>query len=521
MSEDPSEGTHGYQDHTLLAGVVGRRTLLKAGAAAVALSMLPGSALARPLDPRVNTSRVSRLGRHELLAHGDLHNHSQLSDAAGDPSLAYRSMFDAGLDVAALTDHTVAAIATGSPGVCASVPTPPFGSTDPCSSFLGVTEAGFDATAGYADSADRPGEFTAIRGFEWSSPYLGHINVWFTREVTDPLTTGGLTAEGLARIGLTIEALRQLLGPLLQVPGGDELVEMIEASGPDGMTGFYDWLRRSPSAALGGGADGIAGFNHPNREPETFDAFTYDDRVRERMVSMEIMNRREDYLFKNWQQGLPSPLVSCLDAGWHVGLTGVTDEHGTDWGEPDGKGRTGLYLDELSRNGVFAAMKARRFFATRERGLRLDVGANGNTRMGQMVPGRSPRLQLDIDLEWGTDRIGMPLEVQVLTSGDEVPTVVHTETIKVPSPDERRPIRVTAPIDRRATSWAVVRIANPERHNATPGPDGHPCNNYAIAYASPFYLAGARPQRSSGPRAPESRSRHGWVDGEALLRGAH
>lgn len=521
MSDDLLEGPHGHHDHTHHARVVGRRTLLKAGAAAAALALLPGTALARPLDPRVDTSRVSRLDRRELLAHADLHNHTQLSDASGDPSLAYRSMFDAGLDVAALTDHTVAAIALGSPGVCEFVPTPPFGSTDPCRSTLGVTEAGFAATAGYADAADRPGEFTAIRGFEWSSPYLGHINVWFTRAVTDPLTTGGLTAEGLARVGLTIEALRQLLGPLLQAPGGEELVELIEASGPDGMAGFYDWLRRSPSAALGGGADGIAGFNHPNREPETFDAFAYDDRVRERMVSMEILNRREDYLFKNFPQGLPSPLVSCLDAGWHVGLTGVTDEHGTDWGEPDGKGRTGIYLDELSRDGVFAAMKARRFFATRERGLRLDVGANGDTRMGQTVPGNAPRLQLDIDLEWGTDRIGMPLEVQVLTSGDGFPTVVHTQAICVPSPDERRPIRVTAPIDRRATSWAVVRIADPARPNGAPGPDGHPCNNYAVAYASPFHLAGARPQRSSGPRTPKGRGRHGWVDGEALLVGPH
>jgi hypothetical protein len=106
------------------------------------------------------------------------------------------------------------------------------------------------------------------------------------------------------------------------------------------------------------------------------------------MVSMEIINRREDYLFKNWNRGLPSPLVACLDAGWHVGLTGVTDEHGTDWGEPEGKGRTGMYVDHLDRDGVFSAMSSRQIFATRERGLRLDVGTNGNTRMGQFVPGR-------------------------------------------------------------------------------------------------------------------------------------
>ncbi|GGI09808.1 hypothetical protein [Egicoccus halophilus] len=429
-------------------------------------------------------------------------------------------MRHAGLDVAALTDHTVAAVALSAPGVCAFVPDPPFGQTDPCSSTLGMTGGEFERTAEYADAADDPHRFTALRGFEWSSPYLGHINVWFTRDVTDPLETGGLTAEGLARIGITLDGLRALLGPLADLPGGAELLDAVRDAGPDGMAGFYEWLRRSPSSALGGGADGIAGFNHPNREPEVFDAFAYDERVRDRMVSMEILNRNEDYLFKNFAQGLPSPLVACLDAGWHVGLTGVTDEHGTNWGEPDDKGRTGLWLDRLTRDGVFAAMKSRRMFATRERGLRLDVGASGNTRMGGTVPGNAPRLDLEIDLDWGAERAGMPLEVQVLTSGDEVPTVVHTQRIEVPAPRERRPIRVSAPVDRRTTSWAVVRIADPSRPNATPGPAGHPCNDYAVAYASPFYLAGATPRRSSGPR-PGRAGRHPWVDGEALLRGVH
>jgi hypothetical protein len=498
--------------------LIDRRSLLKAAAAAAALAALPTRALARPLDPEIGTDRASRLGGRQRLAHADLHNHSQLSDAVGDPALVYGSMFRSGLDIAALTDHTVAAISGGVPALCTFVPNPPFGTADPCTSTLGVDRPGFEQTAAFADGADLPGRFTAIRGFEWSSPYLGHINVWFSQDVTDPLATGGLTAEGLARIGITIDALRQLLGPLLQLPGGAELIERIEASGPDGMAGFYEWMLRSPSASLGGGADAIAGFNHPNREPEYFDAFAYDARVRSRMVSMEIINRREDYLFKNWQQGLPSPLVACLDAGWHVGLTGVTDEHGDDWGEPEGKGRTGIYVDHLDRDGVFEAMRSRRIFATREAGLRLDAAtANGNTRMGGFVPGPPRRLVFEVDLEWGADRVGMPLDIQVLTSGDGVPEVVHVEPIRVPAPSDRRPIRFSAPVDPSATSWVVLRVADPAQPNDAPGPAGHPCNDRAVAYASPFYLGGARPRASPGPRP----RRHAWVDGEALLLGPH
>lgn len=467
---------HGGPDRERL---LDRRTLLKAAAAAAALAALPTRALARPLGPDAGTARTSRLGGRQRLAHADLHNHSQLSDAIGDPSLVHGSMFRSGVDVAALTDHTVAAISGGVPALCSFVPSPPFGTADPCTSTLGVDRAGFERTAAFADGADLPGRFTAVRGFEWSSPYLGHINVWFSQDVTDPLATGGLTAEGLARIGLTIEALRQLLGPLLQLPGGAELIDRIEASGPDGMAGFYEWMLRSPSASLGGGADAIAGFNHPNREPEYFDAFAYDARVRSRMVSMEIINRREDYLFKNWQQG---------------------------------------HVDHLDRDGVFEAMRSRRVFATREAGLRLDAAtANGDTRMGGFVPGPPRRLVFEVDLEWGVDRVGMPLDIQVLTSGDGVPEVTHVESVRVPAPTERRPIRFSAPVDPRATSWVVLRVADPTRPNDAPGPVGHPCNDRAVAYASPFYLGGVRPKGSSGPR----RRRHPWVDGEALLLGPH
>ncbi len=43
-----------------------------------------------------------------------------------------------------------------------------------------------------ADGAQEDGAFTALRGFEWSSPMLGHIDVWFSERWTDPLHTGGV-----------------------------------------------------------------------------------------------------------------------------------------------------------------------------------------------------------------------------------------------------------------------------------------------------------------------------------------
>ena len=510
-----------HHDHSHAHGGPGvsRRDLLKAGAAGSVLALMPTGALAQALGPgaEFGTSRASRLGRRTRLAHADLHNHSQFSDGTGNPALAHDSMRSAGLDVAALTDHTVAARSFAPLDPCRLFPPPGAGEEDPCRSLVGSSETAWEDARRFADGADDPGEFTALRGFEWSSPYLGHVNVWFTEDWTDPLSTAGLTAAGLAGVGITEPVLRQLLAPL---PEGEEILALILASEPAGMARFYDWLATSPNAVLGGGADGIAGFNHPNREPAVFDAFAFDPRVRERMVSMEIMNRHDDFVFMGYEDGQPSPLTSCLDAGWRVGLLGVTDEHGTDWGYPDGKGRAGLYVDELSRAGVRRALAGRNFFATNVRGLRLDATAQ-NTPMGQTVCSRAPVLTFRVDIDRGPEFAGMPLEIQVLTSGEEVPSVVHVESVTMPSPDERRPIRFRAAVDRAATSWVVLRIADPSLPNTSPGPAGHPCNNLALAYTSPFFLQGGRPPRSRGPRRPAAVAQPSAGEALRLLTHGH
>lgn len=94
-----------------------RRSLVRAGAAA-------GSA---PLEQR---SRRVRDGT--FLVHADLHNHSLFSDGAGDPALVFESMRAAGLDVAALTDHST---------VSYGLPASPCGDDFPCPRCAGTGRA--------------------------------------------------------------------------------------------------------------------------------------------------------------------------------------------------------------------------------------------------------------------------------------------------------------------------------------------------------------------------------------------
>lgn len=463
-----------------------RRELLRMSAAGGALLLArPTGALAGTLQPASEfaTSRASRLFPGTSLAHADLHNHTLMSDGAGDAAEAFASMRAAGLDVAALTDHTT----TGrfAPIPCEQIP------HEECQSVAGLDAAKWAATRGLADGADDPGAFVAVRGFEWSSPLLGHVNVWFSETWTDPLSTGGGGVEGFGQ--LMTEELPGL-GPYLGPPI-DAAIRSAPRHGA-GMRLLYDWLAADPARpVLGGGADAIAGFNHPGRETGRFGYFAFDPAVRDRVVSLELFNRREDYLFEGTEVGQPSPLSECLDAGWRVGLLGVTDEHGRDWGHPDGKGRAGLWVTELTRAGVREAMEARRFFATRLRGLRLDAAATsgvaadpaGRVRMGSSLPHAGGPVTFELDVDRGAEWYGKVLALSVLRPGRPMPTIADAVEVVVPRPDEPLPT-VTVDLDPADGPWAVLRLSDPDV-----AADGRATGQYAalgngVAYASPFWL---------------------------------
>ncbi|HEX9891433.1 MAG TPA: hypothetical protein VGB28_05170, partial [Actinomycetota bacterium] len=430
-------------------------------------------ALATTLGPQ-QASRTSRLFPGTTLVHADLHNHSLLSDGDGDAANAFVSMRDAGLDVAALTDHSTFGLGAGEacpPGGC---------------SLVGINEERWQRAGVLADAANADGAFTAIRGFEWSSPTLGHVNVWFSERWIDPFHTGGTsTGEGAAQFAHE------------NVPGADDIAPELEAlvrSAPTngaGMRAFYEWLKApTDTPVLGGGLDGIAGFNHPGREPGRFGYFAHDPGLAGRIVSLEVFNRSEDYLFEGTENGYPSPLNDCLNAGWRVGLLGVTDEHGTSWGAPTGKGRAGLWVGELSRPSVREAMSARRFFATRERGLRVDASANG-IRMGGVVPHSAGPVRFELDIDRGEEWYGRDLSVQILRPGTVMPSVAQAVDVRVPineGPDQEPVISFEVPIDAADGDWTVLRISDPNQP-----PDGRADDQYrsfgrAIAYTSPFFL---------------------------------
>jgi uncharacterized protein DUF3604 len=380
------------------------------------------------------TSRASRLFPGWWLAHADLHNHTRLSDGAGDPRLAFGSMRAAGLDVAALTDHSRWASA--------------FLNVAKAPGWTGLDERGWRQTIALAEAANADGEFVALHGFEWSHAVHGHMNVWDSERFTDPLRT----APTMGR--------------------------------------FWHWLEGQRDGSL-------IGFNHPGTGRLRFGGFGHRPALARRLVSLELFNKLEDYLLKDTDRGGQSPLNQCLNAGWRVGLLGVTDEHGADWGRPDNKGRAGLWLRELTRAGVLEALAARRFFASRVKGLRVDAaltslagpgrGRRERARMGTAVGHPGGPVRIEVDLDRGQAWWGRRHGLQVLRPGDRLPTLAATLDVPLPGPDQ--PVAsLELDLDPADGDWVVLRVTDPDGP-----PDPRATGEWArlgraVAYTSPFWL---------------------------------
>lgn len=288
---------------------------------------------------------------------GSLHEHSGFSDGAigKTPADYFQAGVDQGLAFVGSSEHSDNAMApvtanTGclSPAFASCVQAPPDGVQK------------WAATARIADEKNRPGDFTAIRGFEWTSDRFGHINVFFSKNDLNAKTASGYAVA---------------------------------------MEDFWQWLALSPD--LGGGADGIAVFNHPGREVEvhgpltdagaggdpayTWNDFEYRPEHDARVVGIEMYGKSGDYY--DTDHGAPAGgwLAHALDKGWHVAPVGAEDEHGTSWAQPN-RAKTVILAVQNTRAGLRAALAARRFYAVahQHNDVRLHFAA-GTEPMGSRL----------------------------------------------------------------------------------------------------------------------------------------
>jgi len=429
-------------------------------------------ALGRTLGGLVGTtgaSRSSRLGGSLTLVHSDLHNHSLISgDALGAAHDALGHIRARGIDVACMTEHAVSGLGHGQLDC-------PDWKMGGCRFIEGINANDWKSMAEIADAAYKPGSFVSFRGFEYSTPTVGHINVWFGQDFTDPAHEFALA---------TPRAVSEMWRVF---PQSKPIADQFKNAPDTALIGpFYDWLASKPgSIPFGGGADAIAAFNHPGYFGN-FQDYVFHANAARQMKLMEAfnpINSDPDYFWYGADEGLPNPFNACLNKGWRVGFHGVSDEHSGVYGQY-GKGRGGLWVSSLTRAGVRRAIESKRTFATIEPGLRLDATANG-VPMGSAMRATSRPVKVLLDIDRGSSWTGKHLIVEVIGPGAEKagPTLLDVISIRVPSSHQP----VTSFYVRPRGPWMFLRIIDPQRKN-------HPLakapfnNGGAFAYASPWFF---------------------------------
>ena len=150
--------------------------------------------------------------------------------------------------------------------------------------------------------------------------------------------------------------------------------------------------------------------------------------------------------------------------------------------------RGGLWVTEMTRAGVRAALEARRSFATFEPGLRLDATANG-TPMGADLTHDAGVVEVRLDFDAGPDWVGRPITIEVIRPGGATPILAAVlENVAVPDPSQR-PITFDVDVDAAEGDWMFLRITDPLAPPHPLSSEPYKSHGGALAYASPWFFA--------------------------------
>jgi len=285
-------------------------------------------------DLNGDLSKMEEGARRSLLLNGqgiffgNLHSHTRYSDGKGTPAEALTWARDFGFDFYAITDHAEL-----------------------------LTKWQWKDTEKQVNLFNKPGEFVAIRGFEWSHPIRGHINVFNTS-----------SSHGFFRYW----SLRS----------------------------FYKWIRSQNAIGM---------WNHPGRTawPGDFNRLKiYDSRNIPHMALMETGNGGNGN-----NSGLYEPYyILALDKGWKPGAANNLDNHSLGGNSH----RTAVVAQELTRESILEAIRERKTYGTDDPNLKLIFSCDRGFMGEEIQYQGAVRFQIEV---WDDE----PLEkIELVSNGGQV-----------------------------------------------------------------------------------------------------
>ena len=144
-----------------------------------------------------------------------------------------------------------------------------------------------------------------------------------------------------------------------------------------GLQAYYKLLSQTE------GLDSISQFNHPGTTFGNFIDFGYWDAVVDTRMYMVEVGNGEGQIGAGGYYPSYEQYIMALDKGWHVAPTNNQDNHKGRWGNAN-DARDVILTDDFTEDGIYAALRARRMYATEDKNLDLDYTVNGNM-MGSII----------------------------------------------------------------------------------------------------------------------------------------
>jgi hypothetical protein len=139
-------------------------------------------------------------------------------------------------------------------------------------------------------------------------------------------------------------------------------------------------------------------FNHPGDYAFNTEFDHFLSPVCEKFVGMELWNKTTPFLKYYYNDGYithdnnKSFFDEALTHGWKIGAAGGFDDHNATWGTAVDFRVAALAIN-LTRQDIFNAMKARRFYSTLDKNIALSFTMEGQ-EMGSTVPGGRKNLEI-------------------------------------------------------------------------------------------------------------------------------
>ena len=178
-----------------------------------------------------------------------------------------------------------------------------------------------------------------------------------------------------------------------------------------GMKAYYALISQAE------GVDSISQFNHPGTTFGNFTDFAYWDALVDTRIQLVEVGNGEGQVGAGGYYPSYEQYTMALDKGWHVAPTNNQDNHKGKWGNAN-DARDVVLTDDFSEEGIYAAIRAYRVYATEDKNLELGYTVNGMV-LGSVIEEVPDALNVEVTV-YDPDAADSLSKVEVIVNSGKV-----------------------------------------------------------------------------------------------------